>query len=458
MSRWQLGSRRALLKGPAVAEGPLPDFVDQGLVMWLDATDYTTMTRTGSRVDEWRDKMGSGNKVATGAGGTSLNPSTNNSLNDGAGGVRFNRTSGHYLETPAAFTTMSWASGWTLLYAGIFRDVTPSYMASDSTRSIFGRGRQNRLGANTLWSSVSGVEYDEWNVTGARYTGSEYQSIIEGVASAVMDGPPPAGTGAFGKLQIGAWTPNTPTGNLDVAGFFIYNRALTDAELVRMTRWIRDNYVMNPAPITNRAFNIVADGNSLALGGLATAFWAVGDGVAGSSDGSISPRAYDLQVVARTGLTTPTMASTAAALVDPLLDTNYPASKRICIVWEISNHLANPTTTAEDAYNAIKAYCQARQLAGWKVLLVTCLPRSDAGLRSDFNELRAIVNDNIMINAETEGWADAVAPLHADESIGYDGASDNPGVYNADCFHLNGTGHEYAAPYIAAALSFIMTS
>jgi len=128
----------------------------------------------------------------------------------------------------------------------------------------------------------------------------------------------------------------------------------------------------------------------------------------------------------------------AAAADATQIDTVYNASitKNILVVWLGTNDLANGVSAA-DAYNALVAYCQARQAAGWSVIVCTCLPRSDV----DIAAARATYNASITTNWAT--FADALANVAADPAL--DDAADF-----ADGVHLNSSQAGAAATVIRA--------
>lgn len=75
-----LESSEARVRAAGVSEDPL---VTDGLVLWLDASDATSLTVDGSnKVSQWRDKSGNGNHAgqATGVNQATLTPNSLNSL------------------------------------------------------------------------------------------------------------------------------------------------------------------------------------------------------------------------------------------------------------------------------------------------------------------------------------------------------------------------------------------
>ncbi len=64
------------------------------------------------------------------------------------------------------------------------------------------------------------------------------------------------------------------------------------------------------------------------------------------------------------------------------------------------------------------------------------------------------MNSSINSNAISEGWADAVADIGGDTTIGQTGDYSN-GTYYSDGIHLTDAGHTIAATYITAAINAV---
>lgn len=95
----------------------------------------------------------------------------------------------------------------------------------------------------------------------------------------------------------------------------------------------------------------------------------------------------------------------------------------------------------------LKAYCQARQLAGWKVVLLTVLPQTTPG----FNTIRNAANDLIYGDPT---FYDALADVAADPTIGADAAASDL-TYYSDGEHPTQAANIIIAPYVTAAIQAI---
>lgn len=435
--------------------GNPPSLVLPGLQFFLDAQTPSTLTLNGNVVNGWVDMFGSGNGVATGFAGVGYNPSQVTTLFNNKNGIRFLASANNFLETPAAFPAMNWANGFTFLFAGQFKALNTWYVAADGAGfMVGGSGMDGRLGAGTNVTSPQGLPLNTSCIWGYQYSpAGGWKAIFEGNLTGPTDGSlvpgSTAGTGAFAKVQIGGMEPGNAM-TVDMAGCAVYNRLLSPQEIIRMTQWMRAKYGFAAVQPT---FNIVVHGNSLAIGYASASAYTMYNGITGAT---LAPLASDYFNCSTSGIATATLLANAPSVIDPLYNTGIPAARRVAILWEITNDLANNLYTDTVAYNNVKAWCQARKAVGWKVIVCTCLPRSNGGLTGNFETYRQSVNSQIRANAIGQGWADQIADMGGDATIGAAGASTNSTYYNADQIHLTSAGHTIAATYITTALNAIL--
>lgn len=426
-----------------------PRLPKKGLMFFLNAWETSTMDLTGTRLDEWRDYFGSGRKIETGFAGTGFNPVYTSSLFNSKGGVDFKTND--FLETASAFTEVSWEGGFTIMVVGNYYAQDVFFGGSDGNGApIFGMGVGRRLGMGTLDICAEGFPMGTDAVWGAAFGNAQYRHILNDKQFLPVEGSNTGSTGAFNKLQIGGIFAGNDPLDFRVAGILMYNRYLPPHETARAYRWLARFFELSS--LTLPTFNIVCDGNSIAIGQVSDDQTTMTNGILEAAE---SPTESDFVNVASSGLTTAQLSTRAASTVDTHLNTSVIAARRICIVWEITNDLAGGSNAAT-AYANIKSYCQARVAAGWKVIVCTCLPRSNAGLRAGFETDRQTVNGDINTNAVSEGWASAVADIGDDADIGQNGDSNDTTYYNADKIHLNSAGHAIAKTYITAALDAII--
>jgi lysophospholipase L1-like esterase len=214
----------------------------------------------------------------------------------------------------------------------------------------------------------------------------------------------------------------------------VFNRSLTATELRTVDNSFRDQYGCGVTAPTKR---VVADGDSITLGPALVTQSSnyLANCLRNTSVSPLKVWAWNLGVSSETAATMITNAPTA---VDPLLDSSLGANGNICCFWGGTNDLAL-SASAATVYSRIVTYCQARQAAGWKVIVATILPRSNAGIQANFETDRITVNTNIRTNWAT--FADGLADVASNTHIGDAGDSDDTTYYLSDKVHPNDTGH-----------------
>jgi len=221
----------------------------------------------------------------------------------------------------------------------------------------------------------------------------------------------------------------------------VFNRALTSEEILK-----RYNAQQRQIPPPSQ---IIFDGNSLVAGTGASAGHNMPTLV---TSALISSGKYStLQNFGVSSQTTVQMTSDAQAQIDSLY--NLSKYRNIVVVWEGTNDIYFGAT-AEEAYNNLVSYCQARRSAGYKVVIVTLLPRSNAGTPVGFDTDRLSVNTNIRNNWTT--FADAIADVASNTAIGDAGDELDTIYYNSDKVHMTDTGYGVVAGAVKAAIMGLM--
>jgi hypothetical protein len=95
----------------------------------------------------------------------------------------------------------------------------------------------------------------------------------------------------------------------------------------------------------------------------------------------------------------------------------------------------------------------ARRAAGWKVVILTILPRTQTGCPANMETYRTSVNTSIRNNWAT--FANALADVGADATIGVAGASNNATYYDADKVHPIAAGHLIIKGLVNMAVSYL---
>lgn len=146
--------------------------------------------------------------------------------------------------------------------------------------------------------------------------------------------------------------------------------------------------------------------------------------------------------------TTADMNTDAATQIDPVSCAS--CVKNVCVAWEITNDLFFGAST-NTAWNNISTYCSGRRTAGFKVVVLTVLPRSDAGTPGDFETKRQGMN--AMLRADYSSFADGLADVASNSNIGDAGDELNTTYYNADKVHMTETGYGVVAGIVAPVIS-----
>lgn len=252
----------------------------------------------------------------------------------------------------------------------------------------------------------------------------------------------------YGQLGVPPTPASMTSGVLDnytdyLSGFtgtwreqLIFDTALSDATIKRLIGWLaaKRGRVLTPATHV-----VVFDGDSLTVGfpagpaytdqvlvGLGWIFEAYNIGIPG-------------QKISEIVVNSP-------AKVDPLYDAGMT---NILVVWAGTNDLATGATAAA-AYANLVAYCQARRAVGFKVVVATMLPRTYTGDAVGTETQRGSFNTSIR-----NGWAtfaDRLADLAADTTIGDAGDQNNVTYYDADKAHMTTAGYAIVAGIVKAAV------
>jgi len=166
---------------------------------------------------------------------------------------------------------------------------------------------------------------------------------------------------------------------------------------------------------------------------------------------ALLPAGLDMKNLGVGGQTTRMMAGDAAAQVDPLYAAARPANILVC--WEGTNDLilgGAPPRMRSLVPRHLAAYCAARQRAGFRVVICTVLPR---GRSAAFYDARNALNAEL--RAHWRSFADALADVAADKTIGADGA-ETDGTYYRDTVHLTAPGYAIVAGVVAGAVERLL--
>jgi lysophospholipase L1-like esterase len=204
-----------------------------------------------------------------------------------------------------------------------------------------------------------------------------------------------------------------------------------------------NDYVTSLSPAYAEKVNtVICDGNSLTYG--------INIGAnPGNYPDQLQSLLGDTWTVKNVGVSsqsTPAMTTAAPSRVDANFGS---ATNKVTVCWEGTNHLFFGAT-ATAAYDALVAYCAARQADGQQVVICTILPRSSSGTPVSFEADRQTLNSNIVANWAT--FADALADIAADSRIGDAGDESDLTYYLNDLVHLNSAGYGVVAGIVKSAI------
>lgn len=446
---------------------PVPTDIPN-LIMWqrADKGVYTdlgvTPAQSGQAVKQWNDLSGNGNHLIgnVGSGATILN----NGIN-GQTVLSFSASSAY---APANTSIWPVSPGRTQVFVWRSTSTSPGCLSSGL----------NSASATHAWYIQSGQEVIYPTNTGSSQIGfltqggsivantnySSYERFVGTVNSSTVyrngvvvganlcSTPIPNAVTSDLAMQIGCYKTGSTLFNGYIAEHMLFNRPLSGPELRQINRYIYNRYGISP-PLPKPL--LVFAGNSLTYGtnsssGIGTCTGTCYPGVTlATLAGYGNYNAVNCGVGSQT--TTMTLAY-ADSEITPLYQ-DGASTKSICLYWEITNGLtavASGTAGQTQIISDVTNYCLARRARGFKVIVFTCLPR---GSTSQFETDRQAVNSYIRSNWAS--FADGLADVGTDATIGVAGAQNNATYYSGDLTHLTDAGYAivantYAVPAILA--------
>lgn len=155
----------------------------------------------------------------------------------------------------------------------------------------------------------------------------------------------------------------------------------------------------------------------------------------------------DVENAAISGKSCAQLATTAPTRVDVRL---RAGAANTLVIWCGTNDIAVGGATADAAFYALHDYTQARRAAGWRVVVVTMLPRAASPPWPAITEAQRGAF-NMAVRATWSRWADGLADVAADPRIGAAGRTADP-VYYMDAAHPTAVGAQIVAGIVAGAL------
>jgi lysophospholipase L1-like esterase len=188
---------------------------------------------------------------------------------------------------------------------------------------------------------------------------------------------------------------------------------------------------MDLQQVLGRRGVVTWEGGSIIIGTGAPSGWDYPSQTAASLSGSWS--SFN---VASPLATLAAMSEKAAQAVDPHYD--QAADLNVCVVmggaWDLHEGMGPPEVVAQ-----LGDFCRARRAAGFKVVVLTVLPRNSVG----YEEVRQ--QFNVLLRQQWQAFADALADVAADGRVGDASDCYDPTYYSDDWVHLNAAGYAVMA-------------
>lgn len=138
------------------------------------------------------------------------------------------------------------------------------------------------------------------------------------------------------------------------------------------------------------------------------------------------------------GQTTAQMLSDVRHQTDPLFTTGEPD---VYVAWEVTNDLYFGAS-ADSAYARIVTLCQGQRESGWRVVVMTPMPRGNAVDPADWEARRQIVLTRMRQNWKS--FADQIVDIAADPRMGSYASLDDKTLFR-DRVHLGPEGTKIVA-------------
>jgi lysophospholipase L1-like esterase len=219
-------------------------------------------------------------------------------------------------------------------------------------------------------------------------------------------------------------------------GFIVWNSALTTAQLTTLQLATFCAFDIKP----QIRENLVLVGDSILYGQKAQI---------DNLPQKLAPLLARPMRIINQGVPGATCVSAQAYTAAWLAQSYRAGATNIAVVWLGTNSLAATPTQEAQVWADLQTLCGIVRAAGYKIVLVTMLPRDIGGgdtYRQVFNPL------------VTAGWAsvaDALADVGSDPTMGPYAAIGNSALY-PDGLHSSGLGYDYLAPTIAVPVNKLL--
>ncbi len=198
-----------------------------GCIVWLDASDASTITKASDLVSQWNDKSGEANHIAQGTG--TNQPLWVDSVQNGLPIIRFDGTD-NFMDR-ATFTGGEEAQPTTIF-------IVCKFPTSSGARFIIDGGTTSKRHA-LYETTVYGMTTSVLNGTGGTLDTTNillYTAIFDGASSVfykdqVSQFTPSLGTEALNGTTLGKDFGGSAYSNIDVAEILIYNARVSAGDI-----------------------------------------------------------------------------------------------------------------------------------------------------------------------------------------------------------------------------------
>lgn len=226
------------------------------LVLWLDASDLSTIAQTGGNVSQWDDKSGQGNDAVQGTG--SAQPTTNNLTQNGLNVIEFNGTS-DFMTIPStsdfdiASTSVTLIAVHSIITTGTTKRIYNTESNTEDAGWSVGVNSSDRLQLrtyNNITTSAIATNSDS-NHGGAGFVCSSARlNLSNGNVKMQIDGVDDKDSGNHIEyvdssldFHIGAYAQSSGAfTELDLCELIVYQRVLDDTELETTTDYLLNKW------------------------------------------------------------------------------------------------------------------------------------------------------------------------------------------------------------------------
>lgn len=435
----QLGTYLRALNGtvPIVDGLVSPRSRGNNLLLWVYGE--AGVTQTGNLISLWADQSQQtyANRDYTAAGGFRPTYTAADSEFNNRGTATFNGT-GNWMANAGAWGTLP-TQPYTIYIAG---------KSTGSAGVFFGSGGASNRSDVDVQTSFAHA-YAGSNLTTTTlvtspciitvvFNGASSAIYVNGSLTAVVSGD--VGAQSISQTYLGG---NNGGGNLltgKIASVVITRGADTPRQRAEMVKYLGTYYGITVDSGAKRL--VICDGDSLTAG-----------------TGSTGGNTYPAQMIAAlgsgyeaindgTGGHTVVQMLAAVASLDEYIAVTRP---RVYYVgWGGGNDIYTSGTDAGALFSLYVDLCRGRRVSGAKVVACTQLPRSIVSTPAYYERQRLAFN--AMVRAQWRTFADALADMGADATIGLAGSEMNTTYYDPDRVHMTNAGYAVVEGIVRAAL------